>query len=553
MLGKLTLVKTIINWFKHNFWILIPIALVFFVYQRAFWANLVFWDDDVFILRNEILKMPFGDAIKTTFTSYFHGDYLPLTIMSYWTEIYLFGQDVLIFHTTNLILHAINVALVYLIIKKFSKDAYFAFAITLIFAIHPLQTEPVMWISERKSLLSGVFTLSSLLVYLHFLEKDKVLLLVLSWILFFCSLISKTTAILIPLIYFFLDLNEKEIGFKKSVIRLSPILLVIALAAYVRVISYDNATPGVSYAMFSMDRILRLPIIVPHAFWFYIEKFFWPKTLSALYDFFSGDPESYFKSGLGVLTCVLLLTYGAKRKNNLVWMGILIFTLFLLPILHLIPRANYVNDRYMYLPIIGFSIVILDIVSQFFLKYGKTLNLKRYEYGTAVLMAVLALPMGLRSWEQSEIWLTNLKLWEDTVPKNPDNILARNALGLEYHERKRYKESIEHFEYVLKMNVPTSLKLKAINNLANIYTDKNYTGYDLSKAAQLYEMAIQGAERPNQTYELRVNLAQTWYLMGQKDQARQLLQSIFFEVQRDPDSRNRWLLNYIPSTLQQFK
>jgi predicted Zn-dependent protease len=94
-----------------------------------------------------------------------------------------------------------------------------------------------------------------------------------------------------------------------------------------------------------------------------------------------------------------------------------------------------------------------------------------------------------------------------------------------------------------------SLKLKAVNNLANVFTDTKYPGRSLEKAAQLYTVAIQSAERPNLTYELRINLAQTYYQMGRQQEALRMVNEVYKELKSDPDSRNIWLIPFIEKML----
>jgi tetratricopeptide (TPR) repeat protein len=155
-------------------------------------------------------------------------------------------------------------------------------------------------------------------------------------------------------------------------------------------------------------------------------------------------------------------------------------------------------------------------------------------------------PIGALAYQQSRIWENNLVFWEHTVEHNPYNILARNALGLEYHERQRYNEAKYQFEFVLALQqIPMSLKLKALNNLANIYTDTKYPGYSLEQAANLYEMGIKNAERKNLTYELRINLAQADAQMGKMSEATQIIKEVYSELKSDPDSRNIWLIPFI--------
>ncbi|NJM09903.1 MAG: hypothetical protein HC883_03150 [Bdellovibrionaceae bacterium] len=98
-----------------------------------------------------MLDLSLPDFVAQAFTHYFHGDYLPLTLSGYWVETTIFGKNPYAQHLINLILHIANVALLYGLLRKYFDSMLSLFVCTL-FAIHPLQVEPVIWISERKGL-----------------------------------------------------------------------------------------------------------------------------------------------------------------------------------------------------------------------------------------------------------------------------------------------------------------------------------------------------------------------------------------------------------------
>lgn len=516
-------------------------ALTIFTFHRAFFASFVYWDDDVFILRNEILKMDIWDALRTSFSSYFHGDFLPLTLLSYWFDTQIFGFNWSAIHAINIGFHLANITLLYWFLLRFTKSWEWTVFICLMFAIHPLQAEPVVWISERKSLISGMFTLGALVLYLKYIETGSKRTFAWSMVNYVASILAKTTSILLPVLFFVLDVFYGKKSLKVAILRLIPSIILIGVVAVLRTISYDNSTPGVVAAMWDPARLQEIPFMAFYAILFYIQKFFWPEHLSSAYDFYSATPAYRMGAlwGLGLISGYLIWIWRKRSAQGLFFF--LVFFLFLLPVLQIVPRANYLNDRYMYLPVIGLAGMVLFVWQELAKKF-------QFQLEATVRMAlmVLVVPMGAIALQQSRIWETNLVFWEHTVEHNPLNILARNALGLEYHERRRYEEAIQQYDVVMRqIQVPMALKLKAVNNLANVYTDTRYPNRNLAKAAELYEMAIRSAERPNMTYELRINLAQTYYQMDKKGQASFLVNQVYKELKSDPDSRNIWLIPFI--------
>jgi len=525
--------------------LLVLFILAFITFQRAFVSSFVYWDDDVFIIRNEILKMGLFDAIATSFSSYFHGDFLPLTILSYWFDTQIFGFNWAAIHAINIVYHFINITLLYWFLLRFTKNWEWTTFICLLFTIHPLQAEPVIWISERKSLVSGMFTIASLLLYLKFIETGSKKTLAWSMVNYIASILSKTTGILLPVLFFFLDIFYGKTKFKVALLRLTPSAILIGAVAVLRTISYDNSTPGVVAAMWDPTRLAEVPYMAFSAIFFYFEKFFWPEHLSALYDFYMSTPAYKLRAMFGLLIIGSISLFLWRRKDTIGFFFLLLFLLFMAPVLQIVPRANFVNDRYMYLPIIGMAglvvVVWQALAEKFKFNFSHTIRT------TGV---VLLVPLSAICLQQTRIWENNLTFWEHTVQHNPLNILARNALGLEYHERRRYEEAIQQFDVVMQQQqIPMSLKLKAVNNLANVFTDTKYPSRSLEKAAQLYSVAINSAERPNMTYELRINLAQTYYQMGRQQEALQIVQKVYGELKSDPDSRNIWLIPFIEKML----
>src|SRR5689334_19478359 len=126
---------------KRRWPLLLIVGITFLTFYRAFFAEFVMWDDDHLITNNILLKMPLWEFIRTAFSVFYHGDYFPITLCSYWLDFNILGLEVQSVHVENVIWHAANATLLFLFLNKLCRDWPLPLLISLIFAIHPLQTE----------------------------------------------------------------------------------------------------------------------------------------------------------------------------------------------------------------------------------------------------------------------------------------------------------------------------------------------------------------------------------------------------------------------------
>lgn len=509
--------------------------LTLLTFQRAFFANYVLWDDDALIFNNIILKMPFWEALKTSFTRYYHGDYFPLTLMSYWVDIQLLGVESAGQHIVNLVLQIINVTLLVLFLYRLTENFKFVVVATLLFAVHPLQTETIMWISERKSLISGVFTLASLYFFLLSQKGKRWTWYSLAMLCFLAACLAKATAVLLPILFIFLDFKEFGRDWKKIGVRFAPVAIIAGILSYMRYTAYSVSVAMVNESMWDSERILHIPLMALNAMGFYLTKFFWPTGFSSIYQNYFPSTAVYVTSAI-IAGLLAVLGYRIwKTRDFYLAFFTLWFLLFLAPVLQIIPRINYVNDRYMYLPIIGlvgmlyYSLPWEKWVEQFSAKYVRA--------GGVLIIAVLC----LLSFQQSRIWESNRTLWENAIRIFPDSAIAHNNLALDYQKYEEWDRAISHYDVIIKNATEESNKLLAFNNLANIYANPRYPGFNTDKAINLLQEGIRRVRQLRESYELRTNLGLLYYKQQRFTESKQVFRAILADLDREPDFRFNWL------------
>src|SRR5437868_11508083 len=128
------------------------LLLTFLLFYNTLTNNFVNLDDSGYIKDNPDIKSLSAKNIAAIFSSYYNANYHPFTTLSYAIEYYLFGLNAKPYHIINLLIHLLNVFMVFRLIKKISDKTEIALIVALFFAIHPMHVESVAWISERKDL-----------------------------------------------------------------------------------------------------------------------------------------------------------------------------------------------------------------------------------------------------------------------------------------------------------------------------------------------------------------------------------------------------------------
>ena len=206
------------------------------------WTN---WDDEVYVLNNENIREFSWSQIKYWFTEYHHGNYHPLTMISYMVEYSIAELDPIIYHLTNYLLHLLNTGLVFFFIFKLIARKDVALITAILFGVHPMHVESVAWISERKDLLYTAFYLGSILVYLSYKQspdwkKYNIILL-----LFLGSLLSKSAAVVLPVVLLLIDYFQERKLTKRLLLEKIP-LFVLSIVFGILAIKSQNATEAIA-------------------------------------------------------------------------------------------------------------------------------------------------------------------------------------------------------------------------------------------------------------------------------------------------------------------
>ena len=483
------------------------IAVTVAVYQKVWHAGFI-WDDDIYVTANPLLTAPDGlKRIWLTLDS--PSQYFPLVYTTFRLEHALWGLNAAGYHWVNILLHASNALLVWILLRTLRIPG--AWLAAVIFAIHPVQVESVAWITERKNVLMGFFFLLSLLCWARFIRKQQIG----RWwfyagalILYALALTSKTTACTMPAaLLLLLWLKKKPITLARAAQVAPFVLLGIAMG----IVSiwwerYHQGTQGQVFAVSFPDRIL----IASRAIWFYLEKLAWPNVLSFSYPRWPvsvANPFDYI--WLGALIVAALLIWLVRRyTGRSVEVAFLYFVATLSPVLGFIMlytfRYSWVADHYQYLACLGPIALFaagVDILSQ---RYKRVVN-----WTIAIGGLALVYSLGMRTWKQGAIYANDETLWRATLAANPNSWLAHNNLGIRYGQSGKREEEIAEYEKAISLNPDYA---EAHNNLGNALARADRA----EEALQEYDRAITLHPRMSTVHG---NMATLLLRLGRVDEA----------------------------------
>ena len=196
----------VITKFSSTTQVIALISILALFFTRLLFFDFANYDDNIYVTNNEFIKKFSLENIQYIFSHQFFGHYFPITLFSYSIEHFFFGLNPSIFHFTNVFFHLLNTLLVYYLLKELKFLNFSCLLGALIFSIHPMQLESVVWIGARNNILFGFFFISGLITYFNFLgDESKKTNLIFTFLLFILSGLSKSSAVVFPVVLLLID------------------------------------------------------------------------------------------------------------------------------------------------------------------------------------------------------------------------------------------------------------------------------------------------------------------------------------------------------------
>lgn len=531
------------------------------------------YDDDVYVVNNHHVQAGLSPAtVKWAFRSLAASNWHPLTWLSHALDCQLFGLDAGRHHETNLLLHVVNVVLLFLVLWRATGYIGRSATVAALFALHPMNVESVAWIAERKSLLSLMFFLLTLGAYRWYARQPGWTRYLTVFGLFALGLMAKPQVITLPFVlllwdYWPLERNafhpslfafgqsatssisgeERGAGEERRakserrplrwlLLEKLPLLELSAASAAITVVAQYQAGSMTGPHWQPFPARVENAIV---AYARYLGKAVWPSHLAIMYP----HPGNTLKLWQVFGSLVLLLAISGaviveRDRRRYLLVGWLWFLGTLVPMIGLVQvGVQAMADRYAYLPFIGLFIMICwgaaDVADRRHIAFA-------WQAGVSV---VILLALAITARRQLDLWSDNNLLWWEVVNRetqalqaNPNNVVAQDVLAHAYLKLGQVEDAVPHFRAAVAidpLDPDGNLNLGAYAQRTN----------NLPAAIEQYKKVLAlTALQPKQNAQVRAqafsNLAFAYRELKDYAQARADFEQA---VDINPDDERSWL------------
>jgi len=488
----------------HLVFIFIIAAITLLVYYDSFNNGFVY-DDYPFLVENpSVRKLDMKSILAdfTEMTSVSSDEKLardvwrPLMTLSFALDYRLWKLNARFYHIENVFFHIANAILVYIATVLVIGDGFTAFIAAIVFAIHPVQTEAVTWVSGRSNVLFLFFFLSAFLAHVQNRRRGpRTPYYFLSLIFFSCSLMSKEMAIILPLILILYDIHFFRKDVRAGIGYYTPFFLVCVSYILTRfsvlgVIAQKGEWWGSGF--------LDTAFVTLKAVAEYVRLLIVPVNLRV--EYMAPSPKAI--AGTQALAVFMTLAsvallYAAVRRKKAASFYILWFFVALIPVYNIVPFKAVMAERFLYLPLIGFAAL-------FGILFSKVNTAERMappvKYCLVSILVSVMVAYGMISISRNIEWRDEISFYTREAALSASNPRAHYNLGYVYAKKasetagsdKRtagayYALAIEEFKKAIALKPDSQSCYFALGNAYNALGWYDLAIKNFRKAAAIRE------------------------------------------------------------------
>lgn len=396
------------------------------------------WDDNRYLDENEMVQ---NFQVGRILTESYFAAYIPVTLLSYAAEHRLWGLAPMGYHLVNLLLHALNGALVFIFLTYLTGQKTAALMAAVLFICHPVQVETVAWISQRKNLLCMFFFLPAFISHIRARQKDSIKWQAGAWGFYLLSVLSKPAVVGAPILFMAYDYFYAHLPLRRIVRNALPFFAAALFGAAAMLVSASQVDGIIKPWGGSRWTALQLTFLVV---WEYLEGLINPATLNIHYIYFPpGAVEGNVRVWAGLLLLIAftaasvysLLRHMRDKKNSPLPFFIFLWVMvFMLPVSNIIPINVQRADRHLYFPSIMLFLAVAVGGRRLWRHYRK----KAVRGVLAGIAAAAVAGLMVMTFQRSQVWADDGTLWTHQLERIPDDDIAMNNLAMHYYRTQQY-------------------------------------------------------------------------------------------------------------------
>jgi tetratricopeptide (TPR) repeat protein len=414
-------------------------AACLLVFGQAARFDFINYDDNGYVTDNAHVRAGLTwDGVRWAFTSIDYYYWQPLTWLSHMEDCQLFGLRPAGHHLKSLLFHTLNTLLLFAVLLRLTGALWRSATVAAIFALHPLRIESVVWIAERKDLLSGFLFLAAIWFYLRYIDRPsrgRYYFVVGTFIL---ALMAKPMVMTLPFLLLLLDWWPLK---RRAFAEKAPMIALAVLSSFVTSIATGRLGPINWGSSLSLWQKVSNTLV---SYVRYLELSFWPHDLAVLYPFRTAVPWWQAAGAALLLAGITLAALTQAKRRPYLIVGWLWFAIALAPASGLVQVGRQgMADRFTYLPQIGLILAVVWAAAELLEAH------RRIAATVAITATVLFASISLR---YMPMWRDSVTLFTNTVEVTSDNPAAQHYLAAALDDQKRYAEALPHHAEAVRLD-----------------------------------------------------------------------------------------------------
>ena len=521
------------------------IAIGLLVYFNSF-GNQMFWDDNDGILNNAYIKnwqywpkfftenLIAGSGLVSNY-------WRPMLLTVFSFEWHLWQDNVFGYHLINTLFHIFNAILLFLILKICLKKKWPVFFLALIFLVHPVQTEAVTYVSGLADPLSVFFIFLGLFFYLQFLQKNKKVFYWLSVLSYPLALMSKETAIIMPILIFLVEWlyrRGEHFSFAEIIKKYGPFIFFAAIYIILRltVLNFQNTLnlyneENLFTSRFDI-RILTFLKTLP----IYLGLIFYPISLhmERTIEIPTSLADPLVLGGIAIVLISIFLMVIFFRRRPEIPFGLLWFFVGMVPVSNIfVPVSGLIYEHWLYLPLIGVFIAVYYLIEKSITQY-------HLEKLLLIVAIVLVIFFSWRTILRNAEWRDPITFYTQTLQYAPESYRIWNNLGMAYDDNGQYLLAERAYQTAISIDPDNPI---AYHNLGNLH-------FKLNRLDEAEKYFLEAIKRDQTFYYSYFSLAKLYLGQNNSIAAKNILQR-YLEI-NGPHAEILYLLSNIYENEKDF-